>query len=197
MKDQRLRLVKAFLKAEYDKHLEAFKRMDIRKNRIVLLGDSLVAYAKDLIEDSVNLGIPGDTTQGVIDRLDLVYPFDPSRVVLWIGSNDLVLTDDDNETIAERILWIRDELEDNMAGRVIVATLAPVNEDRFEKHMFARDNRDIIAINAILRREVEDIVDAHRVLVENGKLRDDYTTDGLHLTDEGYAAFARALSLKL
>lgn len=197
MNDSRLRLVKAFLKAEYDKHVQSFQNMELRKKRVVLLGDSLVAYAKDIVCDAVNLGIPGDTTQGVIDRLDLVYPFDPSRVVLWIGTNDLVLTEDDNETIAERILWIRNEIEENMAARVLLCTLAPVNEDRFEKHMFKRDNRDIEAINAILEHEVDDIVDAHRVLVSGGKLKDEYTTDGLHLTEEGYAAFGRALSLKL
>jgi lysophospholipase L1-like esterase len=197
MNDSRLRLVKAFLKAEYDKHVQTFKNMEIRKKRVVLVGDSLVAYAKDIVAGAVNLGIPGDTTQGVIDRLDLVYPFDPSRVVLWIGTNDLVLTDDDNLTIAERILWIKHEIEDNMAARVLLCTLAPVNESRFEKHMFKRDNQDIEAINAMLKHEVEDIVDAHRVLVSDGKLKDAYTTDGLHLTEQGYAVFGRALSSKL
>lgn len=197
MNDSRLRLVKAFLKAEYDKYIQSFKTMEIRRNRIVLLGDSLVAYAKGIVDDVVNLGIPGDTTQGVIDRLALVYPFDPRRVVLWIGTNDLVLTDDDNETIAQRILWIKHEIEENMAGRVLLSTLAPVNEDRFEKHMFKRDNKDIEAINDILRREVEDLVDSYGVLVSDGKLKDDYTTDGLHLTEKGYAVFGRALSRKL
>ncbi len=84
-----------------------------------------------------------------------------------------------------------------VAARVLLCTLAPVNEDRFEKHMFKRDNRDIRSDQRLLEHEVDDIVDAHRVLVSGGKLKDEYTTDGLHLTEEGYAAFGRALSLKL
>lgn len=61
---------------------------------IVFLGDSIIEGGnwQDMFPDIViaNRGISGDTTGGVLDRLDGVLNADPEMVVLMAGINDLL-----------------------------------------------------------------------------------------------------------
>ena len=84
----------AILKADYEKHVKQFNESTYKEHQVVFVGDSLIAYMdtkKFLKTNIINMGIPGDTSVGVIKRLDQIVRIQPSKVLINIGSNDLVL----------------------------------------------------------------------------------------------------------
>ena len=81
-------------KKNYKKVIEEFKEKPLNLNDIVFLGNSITAGGNDWSErlnipNIKNRGIGGDTTDGVIARLDEIIYFKPKAVFLLIGINDL------------------------------------------------------------------------------------------------------------
>lgn len=65
-----------------------------KKTEIVMHGDSLIARAewRDLFpsKDIANYGIDGDTTTGVLGRINLIDKTNPIKVLIMIDINDLL-----------------------------------------------------------------------------------------------------------
>ena len=81
----------------YKMKTEAFavNNTNASKGQIVFIGDSITDlcplddYYSDLQLATYNRGIGGDTTAGVLKRLDVsALQINPSKVVLLIGAND-------------------------------------------------------------------------------------------------------------
>jgi len=64
-----------------------------KRDGIVMLGDSITEYVEwnELlgITNVVNRGIAGDTTEGVLQRLDAIYTLAPNICFIMIGINDI------------------------------------------------------------------------------------------------------------
>jgi len=198
-----LTVMKAVLKADYDRHLNRFSEIK-ELNRPIFLGDSMIAYfplsSYDYGHHVLNLGIPGDTTDGVLNRLKQVLDLKPSKVFLHIGSNDLVLTHLTKDEIAGNILGIRDILIHQVDYvKVFIISLTPVLRDHSISNMRYiewRTNEDILLINQILQTHLrkDEYIDVYQALIDsNGNLKLDYTTDGIHLNKEGYKVFVQEL----
>lgn len=198
-----LTVMKAVLKADYDRHLKRFSEIK-ELNCNILLGDSMIAYfplsAYDFGHHILNLGIPGDTTDGVLNRLKQVLDLKPSKVFLHIGSNDLVLTHLTKDEIAGNILGIRDLLIHQLDHvKVYIISVTPVLRDHPISNMRYiewRSNEDILLINQILKTHLrkDEYIDVyHSLLDSDGNLNLEYTTDGIHLNKEGYKVFVQEL----
>ena len=78
-----LTVLKAIIKADYDRHVKRFDQLKPEKD-IVFIGDSIVAYFPlrifNLNARIHNLGIPGDTTDGVIQRMHQILPLKPKTI---------------------------------------------------------------------------------------------------------------------
>ncbi len=78
----------------YYLHKKSFFEEHSRKAEIVMLGDSLINHAewRDLFPSKIiaNYGISGDTTAGVLDRIDSIYKINPTKVFIMVGINDLM-----------------------------------------------------------------------------------------------------------
>jgi hypothetical protein len=163
------------------------------RGRYAMLGDSITEEMTAWREAFpgaaiVNLGISGDTTAGVLQRLDTVIATGAGTVFLLIGINDLQILGGAPAEVAARHAEIRRRL--TQAGmRVVVLSLftgktglragvADVNA-RLEKSCAAPACR---------------FVDLNAALSENGLLKPAYTYDGVHLTAEGYKAWVRRIS---
>lgn len=198
-----LTVMKAVLKADYDRHLKRFNEIKAL-NRTIFLGDSMIAYfplsSYAFGHHVLNFGIPGDTTDGVLNRLKQVLDLEPSKVFLHIGSNDLVLTHLTKDEIAENILEIRDLLIYQLVHvKVYIISVTPVLRNHPISNMRYiewRTNEDILLINQILQSHLgkDDYIDVYHSLIDsNENLKLDYTTDGIHLNEEGYKVFAQEL----
>ncbi len=163
---------------------------------VVMLGDSLTAggrWSETFPALKIrNLGINGDTCAGVWGRLDEVVQLNPSAVFLQIGINDLLRGASVDDIVAGHLrIW--EELGDrlNQAGLFIVS-LFPYLEEALP---YLPPNLDIRAANRLLEARAKEwnlpFIDIFPHLAdEDGQLRLEYTTDGLHLTEAAYRVWA-------
>ncbi|MDO9629800.1 MAG: GDSL-type esterase/lipase family protein [Acholeplasmataceae bacterium] len=169
------------------------------KGKTILVGDSMVAYLNlnkyGLSNQVVNQGIAGDTTIGVLKRLKYVTGLNPSKVILSVGSNDMVLTNLSFEETIENIVKIKKEIEDQTNTKVYVMSLTPVLRDSAitnKYYVATRTNEDIKYINLKLQnafKETEFISIYEEFLDSKGNLDIQYTTDGIHLNHQGYEKY--------
>jgi len=194
-----LTVMKAVLKADYDRHVHRFQEIK-ELHGSILLGDSMIAYlplSKYKFGKSVfNFGIPGDTTTGVLNRLSQVIDLKPLKVWIHIGSNDLVLSDLSKIEIAENILKIRNMLIEKIEHvKVYIISITPVLRNHSISNMRYiewRTNDEIKEINQMLQNHLMkgEYINVFDLLIDSyGNLNIDYTKDGIHLNGEGYKVF--------
>lgn len=195
--------MKTIIDAEYQRYRHRFQKIT-RKHHIVLLGDSMIAYLPlrtfGLEDEIENLGIPGDTTIGVMKRLMDLDRIAPTRVILNIGSNDLVLTDLSPDQIVKNILAIKDQLESKGIPVTVVSTTPVLLNSTLSNMNYIqhRTNQDLKNINQMLSDALpkSSFVDVFHVLLgEDNQLNETYTTDGIHLNQKGYTIYLSQLNL--
>lgn len=159
----------------------------------VFLGDSLTAEGNwtEWFPDHrvVNLGVSGDTTEMVIERLGEVVEAKPDVVVVMIGTNDLAWRRSVEQIVGgvESILWrLHHELPD---ARILVQSVLPRAEDYTAR---------IKDINIHLRQFAPTVkaewVDLWPAFADDSdELRTDLSPDRLHLNEQGYREWRRVL----
>ena len=191
-------VLKAMIDADYKRHVKKFESLKPGK-KCVLLGDSMMAYfptkAFKLDDDMYNLGIPGDTTTGVLDRIDQVIRLNPDIIILNIGLNDFVLTKLSHQESLDNILDIRHQLLEGCPHtEVFVTSLTPINQKDFQDQVYLlnRDPKDAIKLNDNLSKVIDDkhFLNIYNDLIDQeGKLKLEFTRDGIHLNQKGYQIY--------
>lgn len=167
------------------------------KADIVFFGDSLTYYGDfaSVFPDKVvcNLGLRGDTIQGMIDRVEQVKMLEPKQVFLMAGINDVSnVMADEFEVLYDRLL---DVLTQNVPNaKLVVQSILPVNNNNFS---ISCDNAQINACN----NKIQKITNKHNLVClnvctlyeEDGLLPLKLTRDGLHLTTEAYERWYKLL----
>jgi lysophospholipase L1-like esterase len=172
------------------------------KHSIVLLGDSLTAGGSFPRTEALpgvelhNLGLPGETTWGLLSRLHDVWDLEPEYVFLMIGVNDLA-HGERPEDIVERHKRIWESVKSGGA-RLVLEPLLPVNPGRFPPAHSGLKNKDLYDLNFHLESQSLKysllILDfRERYFDPQRRLRDEFTLDGLHLLPEAYAPWDEAM----
>lgn len=195
-------IMKAIIRADYERKVKAFRSLPIEARNIIV-GDSMIAYLNINhygLNDWINMGIAGDTTIGLIERLDAVIRQKPKRVIISIGSNDLVLSQLTHDEIIENIKQIVTML--SKESEVFILTLTPINDTiKTANHTYiaGRKNEDISIINRSLINLFKDhMMDVTTSLMDHHqKLDQTYTKDGIHLNHEGYLKFTEIIIKRL
>jgi len=169
---------------------------------IVFLGNSITARAHwhELLQlpRARNRGVSGDTTFGILERLHEVTQGRPAQIFLLIGINDIsrgypdAMVLKNYESIIERIQRESPETE------LLVQTILPVNSSfgEYERH-YHKDGH-IHQINEGIRKLAKKygltLIDLHPLFLDgSGKLKAEYTDEGLHLNEKGYLHWASIL----
>lgn len=160
---------------------------------LLFLGDSLTAFHDwQDFGGHYNAGVPGDTTEGLLYRLGYLLDKGPHTVVLMIGINDL-LQGVNLETVKTNYRLIIESLED--VGRVILLSNLPITRFADADGL----NAKVIVLNMFLK----ELASTHGLTYldlyacfkdESGKLKEAYTTDGVHLTAMGYEVWEEQLT---
>ena len=133
---------------------------------------------------AVNRGIGGDTTFGVWDRLDLsVFALEPKAVVMLIGVNNI-------DTMFERYEDIVKSLRENLPNsHIVLISLTSMGQNWGRNNHKAAFNN--VKIKLIAERNGCTFVDMYTPLLneETDEIYPEYTSDGGHLTAEGYQVF--------
>ena len=172
------------------------ERKSAKKGGVVFLGDSIT----DLMDVSVyypslkavNRGISGDTTRGVLNRMDTVYDMAPSVIVLLIGVNDLMNELRTPENIAISYEQILSELRDELPEvQIVCQSVYPCYDGAVYKAAYLKE--DIVMLNTYIQTLAEQYgciyADTYSVLTdENGLMNPEYCEDGVHPVGAGYEA---------
>lgn len=175
------------------------------KESIVFLGDSITyGYKLDEFFEEypiINSGINGDTTEEVLEDLeDRVYKYDPTKIFLLIGINDMKLKTKKEDTI-ENIKKIAKEIkENNPKVKLYIESIYPIgSKDVLKLEKFKHIKKEDIQeynkeIEEFCLEENIPYINVYDVLLdEEGDLKEAYTKDGIHLTDLGYFKVTKKL----
>jgi lysophospholipase L1-like esterase len=153
---------------------------------VVMLGDSLTESANwaRLLQypDVANRGISGDTTSGVLQRLQSSAK-SAKIVFLLIGINDLFQAIPEAET-QNNIAKIVDEL--GKTSKVVLQSVLLTRDKKLNDYVTDIDQFE----KALCATGKCKYVDLNTELSENGVLKKDFALDDVHLNADGYAAWA-------
>lgn len=171
------------------------ERVIIPEN-VVFLGDSITNYYdldKYYPENNVvNSGISGNVANDILsDMYNRVYKYNPSKVFLLIGTNQIPIGDSDDKII-DGIKHIIDEIRENRPhAKIYVESIYPVNKKINENKVKNRENKRIVKLNMKIKKltkklDYVEYINVYDSLLDGEVLNKDYSYDGLHLNDKGY-----------
>ena len=181
-----------------------FDNTGIMHGNILFLGDSLTDYYNlskyYQNEFVINSGIAGNTTDNILNNMyNRVYKYNPSKVFLLIGTNDInggKSTDYVVNNINKIITLIRKNLPN---CKIYLESLYPINNTNNSKinhfEVGIRTNKIIKEINSRINN-ISDVtyINMYDKLVDsNDNLKLEYTKEGLHMSDDGYVAITNVL----
>ncbi|MDE6242813.1 MAG: sialate O-acetylesterase [Muribaculaceae bacterium] len=183
----------------YDRRVSLFEFLPVYENDIVFLGNSITdggEFSELLKMPNVkNRGIASDVMGGVEKRLDQVLRGHPQKLFLLIGINDVShkLT---VEQLASRYSKLVKKIREiSPDTKVYLQSVMPINND-FKRYKSLYGTENVIKgfNNQIARIADEEgcvFIDLTAALSDpkTGKLKRNFTNDGLHLTGAGYKAW--------
>ena len=191
-----------FRPATYHVQVEQHKAYPTTRKDIVFLGNSLTAHPNwnELLQNKLvkNRGISGDITYGVLERLDDVIAGKPAKLFILIGINDISRNIPDSLILQNYKKIVTRVKAGSPATKIYLQTMLPTNNnfDKFKKHYNKEENVSYLnnAIKELGVKEKVIVIDLHPAFSDGeGRLKQEYTHDGLHLTAEGYKVWARVL----
>ena len=193
----------------YEIKCEAFgvQNANLAKGQIVFIGDSITdlytldTYYSDLPLAVYNRGIGGDTTQGVLNRLQgSLFDIAPSKIVLMIGTNDINGGSSDTEILDNYEAILLSVKEKLPSTEIYCMSVIPQNEklEEYTTLDISETTEKIKRINPLIESLATEYgatyVNLFPYLSDtNDRLIAEYSDDGLHLNAEGYEIWTSIL----
>lgn len=179
----------------YYQRASLFEVLPVDSDDILFVGNSITDGGEwcELFQNPnvKNRGISGDTTQGVYDRLDALLKGTPAQIFLLIGINN-VPRGESADSIAAGIRRIVQRIrQESPATEVLVQSVLPVTPQygKFDGHtsrwqLVPEINR---RVRRLAQEEKVTYIDLFSHFADaEGKMKPEYTNDGLHLKGDGY-----------
>lgn len=177
--------------------LENIKEQD---ENIVFFGDSITEgyNVKEFYDEFrvVNSGISGNTTEDLINRIDRdLYNYNPSTVIIQIGTNDIRASIKDEDIIKNLKTIIKGIRKNRKNASILIESIYPINREMDEEYWKDvnpdYNNKHITKLNKeikeLCKKEHIKYIDIYSKLLDDNKnLKEVYSKEGLHLTDLGY-----------
>ena len=192
----------------YKRFLQFMDEPAITSKDIVMVGNSLTEgggnWNTRLNKKNIrNRGIIGDEVMGIYDRLHQILPGHPKKLFLLAGVNDIshdLTADSIVSMIRMTVERIQRESPDT---KLYLQSLLPFDES-FGRYKKLTGKTDMVPeINAQLEVLAKDhkitFINLFPLFTEKGTnvLRKELTSDGLHLNEEGYKIWVKALKKKM
>lgn len=169
--------------------------------QVAMVGDSLTDGAEwaEMFPGVriVNRGIDGDTTRGVLARIDGILAAHPARVFVMLGINDFA----DEHRPVDAVLHDYARLLARLragGAQVVVQSTLPCHPAKGAWKSCDALMPSLRVLNARLpalaAREGARFVDLQALAAPDGTLRADLTFDGVHLNGRGYRLWQGAIA---
>lgn len=165
------------------------------RSMAVLVGDSLSQWypVQQLPGNQIwlNQGISGDTTGGILNRLSAFAKAKPQTIYVMAGVNDLKKGLGDREILRNLNGIIQRLQVQNPSAQIVVQSILPTRSKLVDNRRIGRLNQWIAQI---ANRNQVAYLDLHQQFTDSdGMIRDELTTDGIHLSPQGYEVWQSAL----
>jgi lysophospholipase L1-like esterase len=164
-------------------------------NLSILVGDSLsMWFPREKLPTGklwLNQGISGDTSSGVLKRLGAFSATRPNVIYIMAGINDLRKGDSDQAILRNYRRIVRRLRQTHPQSQIIVQSILPT---RLPKLANSRIRNINTQLTLIAKQEGANYLNIYSWFTDmEGNLRPELTTDGLHLSQEGYDVWRSAL----
>jgi lysophospholipase L1-like esterase len=161
----------------------------------ILVGDSLsMWFPREKLPTGklwLNQGISGDTSSGVLKRLGAFSATRPDVIYIMAGINDLRKGASDQVILRNYRRIVRRLRQTHPQTKIIVQSILPT---RLPKISNSRIRHINIQLTVIAKQEGANYLNIYSWFTDmEGNLRPDLTTDGLHLSQDGYDVWRSAL----
>ena len=163
-----------------------------------MIGDSLVEFfdwqKRFPYHDVINLGIAGETTEGLMERLPYIIErvSDPGMVLIMIGTNNVAMEDygfvNTYRAIVEALS------SEYSTAQIVITSLLPIKLQWFPDSAVPRMNdilKNIAKGNNAIYHDIYHLFLDDEVETN----RDFFLEDDVHLSDRGYQCWADAVEL--
>lgn len=187
----------------YDRKVSLFELLPIGPDDIVFVGNSITdgAELQELfgMPNIKNRGITSDVVGGVDKRIETTLKGKPKKVFLLIGANDI-----SHKLTAAQIATKYEKLVKKMRvlspqTHIYLQSIMPINNDFGRYKTMVGKEKIITELNTKIKEIAKangcTYIDLTAALQDpnSGKLRREFTNDGLHLTGAGYKAWVKVL----
>ncbi|TAE61321.1 MAG: G-D-S-L family lipolytic protein [Nostocales cyanobacterium] len=179
-----------------------------QENLTILAGDSLTLwFPPELLPEDrnwLNQGISGETSAGLLKRLEYFDNTKPEIILVMIGINDLIRGVKDEEILDNQRQIISYLRKQHPQSKIFLQSILPHGS---ETATWEGKDKFLNMPNTRIRnlnKELEKIADQQGVEYLNlyplfsnnkGDMRPEFSTDGLHLNPQGYTVWRTALQI--
>lgn len=186
----------------YVRRVTLFDQLPVGKKDIIMLGNSLTDGAEwnELLNNRhvKNRGIVGDIIQGYYERMEPILKGQPKKIFILGGVNDVshdVSGDSIARAMEKLIVLIKNR---SPRTKIYLQSMLPFNNEvRLWKYL--KDREQVVvdgnrALEQVARRQGVTWINLYPLFVDdNGRLRAEYTNDGLHLMGPAYLIWRDAI----
>lgn len=159
---------------------------------VLFVGSSSIRLWTNLTADMaplpvLNRGFGGSSTRHVNAYFDrIVTPYRPRAIVLYAGENDIDAGEAPAEVLAQVEYFMA--LKDYRLGRDVPVFYISQKPSKLRANQFQRQSDANSAVKTLAdRRDDLEYIDMVASMLEDGRPRDLYVEDGLHMNPAGYA----------
>ncbi|MEH1967138.1 MULTISPECIES: SGNH/GDSL hydrolase family protein [unclassified Nostoc] len=161
----------------------------------ILVGDSLsMWFPREKLPAGklwLNQGISGDTSTGVLKRLGAFSATRPDVIYIMAGINDLRKGASDETILRNYRRIVRRLRQAHPQAQIIVQSILPTRLPKLSNSRIRHINTQL---TQIAKQEGANYLNIYSWFTDmEGNLRPELTTDGLHLSQEGYDVWRTAL----
>lgn len=183
-----------FLTNKYKSRLSVHNMLKVDSTDVVFLGNSITEnfeWGEYFVNNKIkNRGIGSDVIKGVIHRLNTVGS--PEKLFVMIGINDINKGHDLTHMVNDYKELMKKIINENSPRKTYFISVLPT------EGQLSKLNNQILNVNKALKELTSefgiDFIDIHSLMLSSeGKLKKEYSVDGVHLSGEGYSVMCREL----
>jgi lysophospholipase L1-like esterase len=184
----------------YWQKLSQFQLLPLANADIVFLGDSITEECEwvELLENSQikNRGISGDTTMGILHRLEDIVIAQPAKIFIMVGINNLIHCQQSSAEVLADYQKIVIEIRDRSPQtEIFIQSVLPINRTKSGLNV---SNSEIVQLNSYLQELATEYsltyIDLFSHLSdEQHQLNECYTLDGVHLNGQAYSIWKQVI----
>ena len=182
----------------------AAKYADAEKGGVLLAGSSTIdfwdTWQEDIGTDTLgyNVGIGGTIVEDWLYAYDrLIAPFNPSKIVLFLGGNNVNNQGDTGEYTAELLAGLLEKMHADFPEAEIYYVLSLPVPNNYSNGKYTVEYGRLIECMKQYGAENEwlTVIDMESSLVKDGNPIPEYfRSDGVHLTEAGYAVWSEYIN---